>query len=77
MDIKLVDVVLHIDPNLDAAARSNVEQAIRALDGVVSVHMPENKPHLAMVEYNPDATSSQKILAAVTGLGIGAELVGL
>jgi hypothetical protein len=76
-DISLVDVTVHFDPELTAAARGNIESAIRALDGVVSVHMPDDKPHLAVVEYNPERVNSQTILELAAKQDGHAELVGL
>lgn len=76
-DIELVDVTVHIDKDLGAEARAQVEDALRAMDGVVSVHIAEQTPHLAVVEYNPQRTNSQDILATVTMIDGNAELVGL
>ncbi len=77
MDIKLADVTLHIDENLTAEQRETIEESLRALEGVVSVHNGQKTPHLAMVEYNPDLTSSADILNRVTNQGVHAELIGL
>jgi hypothetical protein len=77
MDIQLADVVVHIDQTLERDRRSKIEEELRAIDGVVSVHNPDNRPHLAIVEYNPDKTNSTVILNTVTVQGVQAELVGL
>jgi selenocysteine lyase/cysteine desulfurase len=77
MDIQLADVVVHIDQTLERERRSQIEAQLRAIDGVVSVHNPDDRPHLAIVEYNPDKTSSTDILKTVTTQGVHAELVGL
>jgi len=77
MDIQLADVVVHIDQTLERERRAEIEEQLRAIDGVVSVHNPDDRPHLAIVEYNPDRTSSAAILNIVTVQGIHAELVGL
>ncbi len=76
-DIQLVDVTVHFDADLSAVARGDIENAVRALDGVVSVHMPEDKPHLAVVEYNPERMNSATILKTVTEQGGHAEMIGL
>lgn len=76
-DITLTDVTIHIDKDADATTRQTVENGLRMLTGVVSVHMPEDKPHLMVVEYNPEATSSSHLLAMVTELAGHAEMVGL
>ena len=77
MNIKLVDVTIHVDDPLDAQRRETAEAALRAKDGMVSVHFPDNRPHLITVEYNPDKLGSREILHTVTNLGLRAELVGL
>ncbi len=77
VDISLVDVTVHFDADLSANVRGDIENAIRALDGVVSVRMPEDKPHLAVVEYNPERVNSQTILECATKQDGHAELVGL
>ncbi len=77
MDIKLVDVTLHIDETLNQEERAKIEASLRAIDGVISVHNPDDKPHLAVVEYNPEKTKSHDILECVTKQGVHAELIGL
>jgi hypothetical protein len=77
MNIQLADVTVHIDQTLDLAQRSQIEDALRAIDGVVSVHNPDERPHLSIIQYNPDKTDSAIILRTVTGQGVRAELIGL
>lgn len=77
MDIKLVDITLHIDENLSAEQRETIEESLRALDGVVSVHNSEKTPHLSIVQYNPDEMDHLRILKRVTDQGAHAELIGL
>ena len=77
MDIQLADVVVHIDQTLEREQRSQIEDKLREIDGVVSVHNPDNRPHLAVIEYNPDKTNSSTILSTVTSQGVHAELIGL
>ena len=76
-DIKLADITVHIDQNLDAEQRGTIEQSLRALDGVVSVHNSDRTPHLTIVEYDTRVMDSQRILKRVTDQGAHAELVGL
>lgn len=77
MDIQLADVTVHIDEDIDAAKRREIEAKVRALQGVVSYHNPDERPHLAVVEYNPSDLKSTEILAAVKAEGVHAELIGL
>ena len=76
-DIKLADVMIHINADINDKIRSQVEASLRGLGDVVSVSMPEDKPHLVIVEYNPDKTSSGVLLAAVREMAGHAELIGL
>jgi hypothetical protein len=77
MDIELADVTIHIDERIDAAGRENLENAWRALEGVVSVHWDAKQGHLAVVEYNPAKVGSQALRNIALGRGLHAELVGL
>lgn len=76
-DIELADVTIHIDKDLDTDARAQLEDVLRAMQGVVSVRLAEKTPHLAVISYNPQLTSSKEILATVTAKGGHAELVGM
>ena len=76
-EITLTDVTIHIDKDADNATRTNVESGLRIIDGVVSVHMPEDKPHLVVVEYNPEKTNSSLLLTMVKELAGHAEMIGL
>jgi hypothetical protein len=76
-DIKLVDVTIHIDKDTNADTREKIDSALRSLNGVVSVHMPTNEPHLLVVEYNPDETTSEHMLTTVRELAGHAEMIGL
>lgn len=76
-DIKLVDVTIHIDKETDEKSRANVDSGLRLIDGVVSVHMPEKEPHLIVVEYNPDKTTSTNLLTMVKEIAGHAEMFGL
>ncbi|HED17719.1 MAG TPA: ATP-binding protein [Gammaproteobacteria bacterium] len=76
-DINLADVTIHIDRETDTGIRDKIDTALRNLNGVISVHMPNEKPHLLMVEYNPDATTSQNMLHTVRELAGHAEMISL
>jgi len=76
-DIKLADVTIHIDKDTDTDTRNSVETALRAVNGVISVHMPSNEPHLVVVEYDPDTTKSSHLLTMVKEVAGRAELIGL
>lgn len=77
MDIQLADVTIHVDEDLAAGARAEIESRLRDLDGVVSVHNPDAKPHLVVVEYDPDKVASMAFLETIKREGVHAELIGL
>jgi hypothetical protein len=77
MNIQLADITLHIDETLETERRAAIENAVRAIDGVISFHNPSDRPHLNVIEYNPEKTNSATILSAVTREGVHAELIGL
>ncbi|MBT8134938.1 MAG: ATP-binding protein [Gammaproteobacteria bacterium] len=77
MSNNLVDVTVHIDEDLSPEVRLTIEDSIRALDGIVSVHNSTRTPHLTIVEYDMDEMDSQRILKRVTDQGVHAELIGL
>jgi hypothetical protein len=77
MQTSLSDVLIHIDENLSAEGRAEVEDRLREIEGVVSVHNPHEKPHLTIVQYVPNKTDAQALLREVQAQGCRAELVGL
>jgi len=77
MDIQMTDVTLHIDEELEKNDLDIVEHDLRDNEGVLSVHRESNRPHLMLVEYNPDRVTSRHILNTVTSQGLHAELIGL
>lgn len=54
MDIDLADITLHVDETLDSDGLAQLEDAFRVRDGVVSVHNDPKRPHLFVIEYNPE-----------------------
>ena len=77
MAFQMTDVTLHIDESLDEPDLQAVENDLRGQDGVISVHHEPRRPHLMLVEYDIDASSSRAILNTVTQRGLHAELIGL
>ncbi len=77
MDIKMVDVTIHIDESLDHDKRESLVDRIRQHEGVIAIGHHDERPHLLVVEYNPDQVSSKELLETVKNEGIHAELVGL
>ena len=73
----MVDVLIHIDENIDHDRRTGIADAVREHDGVMGVAHHDEKPHLMIVEYNPDAVTARELLQMVLDNGVHAELVGM
>jgi len=74
---KMVDVTVHIDENTSHTERESLREKILRQDGVMAAAYHDEKPHLMMVEYDPDAISSRDILKIVKSADVHAELIGL
>jgi cytosine/adenosine deaminase-related metal-dependent hydrolase len=77
MNIDLADVTIHVKETLDKTGLKQLDSAFRQRDGVVSVHVDENRPHLFVLEYNPERLNSMDLLKIAEYQGMKAELVGL
>jgi hypothetical protein len=77
MNIDLADVTIHVDETLDSDKLTHLDAAFRERDGVVSVHVNADRPHLFILEYNPERVNSKELLGIVQAQGYHGELVGL
>ena len=77
MNIDLADVTLHVDETLDSNGLSELENAFRQREGVVSVHVDKRRPHLFVLEYNPELVNSRDLVKIPEFQGLHAELIGL
>ena len=75
--MEMVDVTMHIDETIDHERRTKIADTIRAHKGVMAVAHHDEKPHLMIIEYNPDAVTSHELLQFVLDQGVHAELIGL
>ncbi|TCK17727.1 hypothetical protein DFR30_0969 [Thiogranum longum] len=65
-DISIADIVVHLHPDATPECKGQIEEGLRAKDGVVSVHFnEEDHPHALVVAYNPEAVNSQSLLAEI------------
>ena len=72
----VTDMVMHIDNKLGKLTRRNIEQSLAGITGVIQAHFNERRPHLVLVSYDMDRTTSFEILAQVTGQKLGVERCG-
>ncbi len=65
-DISIADILFHLHPDTTADCKDRIEEGLRAQEGVISVHFNEqDHPHALVVAYNPEASSSQALLAEI------------
>jgi hypothetical protein len=72
----ITEMVMHVGNRLGEDTRRNVEKAITRHRGVVHAHFNETRPHLMLVSYDTERTSSFEIMAQMTGQQLCAERVG-
>lgn len=77
MNTKLAEVTLHIDEDTSHDERESFRNVLLAMDGVMAAAYHDEKPHLILIEYNPDAINSIEFVNAVKVHGRHAELIGL
>ena len=71
-----IGLVLHVDESLAQEEQSQIEHALEAEQGITSAHFTERRPHLMLVEYDPDVISSMSVLRDITNQHVHAELIG-
>lgn len=77
MGTNMADITLHIDENTSHNDRESIRDMLLAMNGVMAADCKDEKPHLMIVEYDPDVINSSKFLQAVSKHGLHAELVGM
>lgn len=75
--MEMTDVTIHIDETVADKRRIKIADIVRAHKGVMAVAHHDEKPHLMIIEYNPDTVTSQELLQVVLDQGVHAELIGL
>lgn len=73
----LTDFLINVHPELPMNERTQLEDEISHMEGVVSACFSPGHPHMMTVTYNPDAVSSGAVLEQVGKHGIEACKVGL
>ena len=76
MNIRHAEVTLHIDEATSHEERENFRDALLAMEGVMAASYHDERPHLILIEYNPDAINSIAFVSAAKKNGLHAELIG-
>ena len=77
MNVKLGEVTLHIDEATTHDDRESFRDLLLAMNGVMAAAHHDEKPHLMLVEYDPDAVKSIAFVDAGKTRGLHVELIGL
>ena len=72
----VTDMVMHIDNTLGEVSRRNVEKRLTNAAGVIKAHFNDRRPHLMLVSYDTERTSSFEIMAQIANQQLCAERVG-
>jgi len=75
--MNVVDVLIHINEDLDNKQRVQLEQTMRDLDGVIAPRFNSDHPHLMLVAFNPQQVHSRNLLQQVNSVGYHAQLIGV
>ena len=76
MATQIADAVLHIDELLEDWQRDVLDDHMRMQDGVIATGYNSEKPHLMIIEYNPDHVNPVNFIHMVERHGYHAERIG-
>jgi hypothetical protein len=71
-----LDIIVHIDETLDEQNRQRLEHAMLKVTGIQRARFNNKRQHLLIIGYDPDLTSSSKILKLVKQQRLSAQLIG-
>lgn len=71
-----VEIVVHIDEELDPEQRENLAATLENSEGIDTCVFCEHRFHLMLVNYDRSRISSQDVLARIRKLKLNAKLIG-
>ena len=76
MSINMTDITIHIDEETSHDEREGLRDTLLAMDGVMAAAYHDERPHLMIIEYDPDVVDSAAFLRAISNRGLHGELIG-
>lgn len=77
MSENMVDVTMHIDENTSHEQREALRDHVLQHKGVMAAVYHDEKPHLMIIEYDPEFANSSDFLDIAKSSGLHAELIGM
>jgi len=74
--MKNAEVVVLFNDELNKERREGLSKKVIDFEGVISVRLPDQLPHLMIVGYNVEATEPYQVLENVENNGVEAQLIG-
>lgn len=71
-----VDVIVHIDEQLDKNRRTHIEDVVERKNGVMRARFNTRRHHLMIVAYDPKRINSSMVLNYIRHQEVNAQLVG-
>ena len=76
MGTKFAEVTFHIDEDTSHDERESFRGVLLSMNGVMAAAYHDERPHLMLIEYDPDAVNSIRFVEAASKHGLHAELIG-
>ena len=76
MGTKWAEVTLHIDEATTHDEREGFRDRLLGREGVIAASRHDERPHLMLIEYDPDIINSREFLTEASSRGLHAELIG-
>jgi hypothetical protein len=73
----MADAVIHINEEVEHDRRVEIADAIRGHESVMGVAHHDEKPHLLIVQFDPQGVHAKDLLQVALDMGVHAQLVGL
>ena len=73
----MADVVLHINEDTGSEDRERLRDALLAVDGVMAAAYHDEKPHLMIIEYDPQLVEALRFVEVAKERGLHSQLAGL
>ena len=77
MGTKWAEVTLHIDEETTHDERESFRDRLLSREGVFTASCLDARPHLMLIEYDPELINSREFLTEASSKGLHAELIGL